>query len=121
MLKINVRRILPGKDQKLREWLRSLGARSNEVRERFRAEKVRAERAFIISSAEGPLCVYAIECEDFDYAKQMFELSKLAIDHEHAAVMGECLGEALAWEQVYEMSVDSSLMVARVNLGTRSA
>jgi Family of unknown function (DUF6176) len=103
MLKISVRRILPGKEQKLRDWLRSLGTRSDEVRATFRAEKVRSERAFIVPSKEGPLCVYAIECEDYDYALKMFAQSQHAIDHEHAATMGECLGEAVKWEQLYEM------------------
>ena len=107
MLKINVRRIVPGKEQKLRDWLRSLGTRRDEVRETFRAEKVRAERAFIIPSREGPLCVYAIECEDYAYAEQMFAQSTLAIDHEHAATMSECLGEAVEWEQLYDMALSA--------------
>jgi hypothetical protein len=104
MLEINVRRILPGQEQKLRDWLRSLATRGDEVRATFRAEKVRAERAFIIPSGEGPLCVYAIECEDYAYAKQTFAQSTLAIDHEHAAAMSECLGEVVEWEQLYAMA-----------------
>lgn len=85
--------------------MRSLGTRSDEVRETFRAEKVRAERAFIISSAEGPLCVYALECDDYAYAIQMFAQSKLPIDHEHAAVMAACLGDAVEWEQLDAMAL----------------
>jgi len=104
MLRLSIRRIKPDKEARLREWLSELNARADEVRATFEAETVRAEQAYIISSSDGPLLVYAMEAEDFDRGRQAFAASKHAIDHEHRAVMQECLDESLELRPLYDVA-----------------
>ena len=104
MLRVSIRRIKPGKEARLREWLLELNARSDEVRATFEAETVRAEQAYIIPTRDGPLLVYAMEAEDFDRGRQAFAASKHAIDREHRAVMQECLDESLGLHPLYDVA-----------------
>jgi len=104
MLRLSIRRIKPEKEARLREWLLELNGRAEEVRATFEAETVRAEQAYIIPTSDGPLLVYAMEAEDFDRGRQAFAASKHAIDHEHRAVMRECLNESLELRPLYDVS-----------------
>jgi hypothetical protein len=104
MLRLSIRRIKPDKEARLREWLSELNARADEVRATFEAETVRAEQAYIIPSSDGPLLVYAMEAEDFDRGRQALAASKHAIDHEHRAVMQECLNESLGLRPLYDVA-----------------
>jgi len=104
MLRLSIRRIKPEKEARLREWLSELNARADEVRATFKDETVRAEQAYIIPTRDGPLLVYAMEAEDFDCGRQAFAASKHAIDHEHRAVMQECLDESLELRPLYDVA-----------------
>ena len=107
MLKIVIRRIRPEKEARLRAWLTELNARRDEVRATFRDETVRAEKAYIIPGADGPLLVYAMEAEDFATGAKAYSESPHAIDREHAEVMRECLGDFLGIAPLYDVSLRS--------------
>ena len=103
MLRISIRRIKPGKEERLRDWLSELNARADEVRATFEAETIRAEQAYIVPTRDGSLLVYAMEAEDFDQGRQAFAASKHPIDHEHRDVMQECLDESLGLRPLYDV------------------
>ena len=105
MLRVAIRRIKPGKEQKLRNWLAELNLRASEVRATFKDETVRAEQAYIISSADGPLLIYIMEAQDFCVAQKAFLNSQHQIDHEHRQVIEECLGESLNVAPLYDMKI----------------
>ena len=103
MLRVSIRCIRPGKEARLREWLAELGARADEVRATFVDETVRAEQAFIVPGPDGPLLVCVVEAEDFEQGARAFAASAQAIDHEHRAVLRECVGDSLGLEPSYEV------------------
>jgi hypothetical protein len=106
MLRVWISRIRPGKESRVRSWLRELGSRADEVRETFRDETVRAEQAYIIAGESGPLLVYVIEAEDIERGAKAFAASRHRIDAEHKAVMQECLAEPLKLEPLYDMRLE---------------
>jgi len=79
MLRVAIRHVHPEKEPKLRMWLAELNARSDEVRDTFRNETVRAEQAFIVPDAIGPVLVYIMEAEDFTRGAKAFAESTHAI------------------------------------------
>ena len=108
MLRVSFRRVKPGKEAKLREWLTELSKRADEVRATFVDETVRHEQAFILQTVDGPILVYAMEARDFDRGKQAFARSKHRIDAEHKQVMGECLGDRLDIEPLHDVALIDS-------------
>ena len=108
MIRVELRRVKPEKEARLREWLSELNSRADEVRATFEDETVRAEQAYIIPTSDGPVLVYAMEAEDFDVGAQAYANSKHPIDHEHRAVMKECLGEPLRLKPLYEVKANDS-------------
>jgi hypothetical protein len=104
MLRVSIRRIKPEKEVRLRQWLSELNARADEVRATFEAETVRAEQAIIVPTRDGLLLVYVMEAEDFDRGREAYAMSEHAIDHEHRAVMEECLGESLRLRPLYDIA-----------------
>ena len=105
MLRISIRRVLPGKIDRLRAWLAELGERKDEVEKTFVDETVRHEQAFILELSDGPVLVYAMEAEDFERSKAAYANSVHAIDSEHRAVMDECLGERISPELLYDVAL----------------
>lgn len=103
MLRVWISRIRPEKEARVRSWLQELASRADEVRATFRDETVRAEQAYIIPGASGPLLLYVIEAEDIEQGSRAFAASKHKIDAEHKAVMQECLAEPLKLETLYDM------------------
>jgi hypothetical protein len=108
MLKVSLRRIKPGHEDRLRKWFKELMDRRDEVRETFRQETVRHEIAYILDDAEGSILVYVVEVEDYEKGRRAFQESRLAIDIEHKDIMAESLGERLSIEPVYECAIESS-------------
>lgn len=107
MLRVSMRRIRPGKEDRLRAWLAELNSRADEVRETFRDETVRAEQAYIVAGDAGPVLVYVMEAEDFEQGSNAFATSRHAIDAEHKEVMGECLAESLDLLPVYDVRLET--------------
>jgi hypothetical protein len=91
MLRVAIRPIRREKEGRLRAWLAELNPRADEVRQTFLEETVRAEQAFIVEGADGPLLIYAMEAEDFDRGFASYAGSLHSIDSEHREVMRECL------------------------------
>ena len=80
MLKVSLRRIKPGHEDRLRQWFKEVMCRRDEVRETFRKETVRHEIAYIVEDAEGSILVYAVEVEDYEKGRRAFQESRLTID-----------------------------------------
>ena len=87
MLKVVMYRVKPEKEQRLREWLLELTQRRHEVRETFIEETVRHEQAYLITTSEGLILIYAIEAEDLERGQNAFLNSTHPIDLEHKQVM----------------------------------
>ena len=106
MLRVSIKRIRPEKEARLRAWLAELGSRADEVRATFRDETVRAEQAYIIAGATGPLLVYVMEAVSFERGSKAFAESQHRIDAEHRDVMRECLAESLGLDPLYDVSLE---------------
>jgi hypothetical protein len=105
MLQTTIHRIRPDQEWRLREWLTMLNTRPDEVRESLAASGVRAEQAFIIAGATGPLLVYVSEAEHTGYAADAYRRSNLPVDVEHRQVMDECLAEPVHETPVYDIAL----------------
>ncbi len=108
MIRVTIRHIRPEQEEKLRAWLAELNARSDEVRDTFRAETVRAEQAYIVPGSTGPLFIYVMEAEDFERGSKTFAASLAKIDVEHREVMRQCLGESLELNPLYDVALDAA-------------
>ena len=106
MLRVVVRMVKPGQEQRLRAWLSELMRRQDEVRETFRQESVRHEQGILFSTPEGTALIYAIEAEDFGQLSEAYENSTLPIDSEHKKVMGQVLGDPVPLELLYECALE---------------
>jgi hypothetical protein len=105
MLRVAIRPIRPEKEGRLRAWLEELNTRADEVRKTFREETVRAEQAFVVAGATGPLLIYVMEAEDFERGSKAFADSRSDIDREHREVMRECLAESSPIVPIYDVSL----------------
>jgi hypothetical protein len=105
MLQINIFRIKPEQEPRLREWLQGLNNRADEVRETLREETVRAEQAYIIPSSDGPILVYAMEAEDCARATERYMHSEHPIDIEAIETMRECLSQSLRLSPIYDIAI----------------
>jgi hypothetical protein len=106
MLRVAISRVRPEKEARLRTWLAELNSRADEVRETFRDETVRAEQAYIVGGADGPLLVYVMEAADFDRGAKAYATSHHKIDAEHREVMRECLADSPRVDPVYDVALE---------------
>ncbi len=102
MLNVSFARIRPEKEQYLRKWLAELNSRQDEARQSLAQEGTRQEQAYLLSTAEGPVLVYAMEAADAKRAYAAYGKSKLDVDEKHRAVLAECLAESLDLDPLYE-------------------
>jgi hypothetical protein len=109
MLRVAIRPIRPEKEGRLRAWLEELNTRADEVRQTFREETVRAEQAFVVAGATGPLLIYVMEAEDFERGSKAFADSRNDIDREHREVMRECLAESSPIVPIYDVSLQGNV------------
>jgi len=107
MLKIVIRKVIPDKELKLRNWLAELNSRSDEVLATFKCEGTRGEMAYIVPGEDGPLLVYAMEAEGLEQAAKAYSSSDHGIDSEHRALMDECLGDSLGLSPSYNVRLHS--------------
>jgi len=106
MLKVTIRMVKPGEEERVRAWMAELMTRKDEVRETFKQEKVRHEQAILLPVEGGMALIYAIEAEDIDYVYEAYEKSTLKIDAEHKVIMGQVLGELASSELLYECTLE---------------
>jgi hypothetical protein len=102
MLNVSFARIRPEKEQYLRKWLAELNSRQEDARRSMAQEGTRQEQAYILSTADGPILMYAMELADAKLAYAAFGKSKLEVDEKHRAVLAECLVESLDIDPLYE-------------------
>ena len=105
MLHVNIYPIKPEKEARLRAWLSELNNRADEVRATFADESVRAEQAYIVSTSDGPILIYAIEAEDFERGAKAYASSSHPIDAQHKEIKLECLEERLHQTPVYDVAM----------------
>ena len=117
MLRVGFATIRPEKEARLRDWLKELGEREAEVIETFRRETISHEQVFIVQSESGPLLVFAIEAEDHELARKVYESSTLAIDKEHGAVLQECLADGPRPRPLFECRVPQSSTICNESTG----
>jgi len=103
MLNIVVTRVDPDKVQRLKAWMAEVSARETEARATLANEGVRHERAILVESSDGPLLVYAIECEDWDAAVSAFQKSDRPLDVEHQQVMAEVRGTPVPFAELLDL------------------
>lgn len=103
MISVNVTKVDPDKARRLRDWLAEAQSRSDEVRATFADEGVRHERALLVDTSDGPLLVYAVECDDYDAAVEVFARSTHPVDVEHKRVMAETRGEPVPVEVLFDL------------------
>ena len=106
MLSVRTLRIHPDKVDLLRDWMKQLDDRADEVRETFAQEGVRAEQAHLLHTSDGVLLIYAVECEDIDEAWRIFEASTLPIDGEHRERMAAVTAERLDMELLLDLRAE---------------
>lgn len=104
MIHVSIRRVRPGKADRLRAWLRELNARAEDVRATFRDESVREEQAFVVEVDDRTILVYVSEASDLDKARAAFAESQHPIDLEHRRVIEECVGEKLVEGPIYALA-----------------
>lgn len=102
MLNVSFARIRSDKEQYLRKWLAELNSRQDEARQSLAQEGTRQEQAYVLSTADGPILVYAMEASDAQRAYAAYGKSKLAVDEKHRAVLAECVAESLDVDPLYE-------------------
>jgi hypothetical protein len=102
MLNVSFARIRPEKEQHLRKWLAELNSRQDEARQSMAQEGTRQEQAYILTTADGPILIYAMELADAKRAYAAFGKSKLEVDEKHRAVLAESLAESLDIDPLYE-------------------
>ena len=82
--------VKPGKGDRLREWYRELGSRSDEAFQTLDNEGVRQEVAFILNTPYGELLAVFLEVDQpMDKADEKFFSSPFELDHQHLAVMDD--------------------------------
>jgi hypothetical protein len=106
MLEVAFRRVREGEVDRLRAWMAELSRRPGEVRETFRQETVRHERAWLLRGADGPILVYAVEAEDPELGHRVARGSTLPIDVEHRRVMSRVIEGPADVEPLYECRLD---------------
>ena len=107
-LRVRFARVLPGKVDRLRWWLREVARRRDEALETLVSEGVRHEAAWLLETADGPILVYAIEAEDLARVDEAFNTSTFPIDHEHRRIMDEVLGEPYPVEALLDLRLDGA-------------
>ena len=105
MIHLTFYRVRPGKLDQLKAWLAEMGERADEVREAFVHEGVTHEQGFLLETADGHLLVAAVECEDYDAARQMFSKSTFPIDVAQRQIMPELTGGTLELAPLFDVRV----------------
>jgi len=108
VIKLAIRKVKPGEEHHLRAWMAQLNSRRAEVRATFQQEGVRHEQAFLLSTADGPVLIYAVEALDHERAAAAYAQSTLPIDLEHKRIMRQVLGEAVPCDLLYECQAETA-------------
>jgi Family of unknown function (DUF6176) len=87
MIHLTFYRVRPGELGRLQAWLAEGRRRADEVRETYYQEGVHHEQAYFLESKDGHVLVYAVECDDYEAAREAFLKSVLPIDIEHKRIM----------------------------------
>jgi Family of unknown function (DUF6176) len=104
MIEVAMFRVRPEEVERLRAWLAELTRRADEVRETFANEGVNHERAYLLTTTDGPILIYAMEAADHQKASEAYQHSTLPIDLEHRQVMREVLAGPAGAELLYDMA-----------------
>jgi hypothetical protein len=104
VLHVRFQHVRPDKVERIRAWMTELAGRADEVRATFAQEGVHAEKAWLVHTPDGVILAYAIDVDDIDAAFAAHQVSTLAVDREHAAVMREIDAGPLEVELIWDMT-----------------
>jgi len=107
MLQLVVRKVKPDQVPRLKEWLAELTRRREEARATMAREGTRHEQAYLVTTADGPLLIYAMEAADPYQAKRTFKDSTDPMDVEHKRVMEEVLMGNPRQELLYDCTLSA--------------
>ena len=102
MLGVVFTKIRQDKLDDLAQWMAELESRQEEVRASFEREGMRHEQAYLLSTSDGPVLVYAMEADDIEAAQSRYASSPLPIDAEHQRVLLEVSEATLTPELLFE-------------------
>jgi uncharacterized protein DUF6176 len=108
VIKLAMRKVKPGEESHLREWMAQLNSRRSEVLAAFQQEGVRHELAYLLDGADGPVLIYAMEAADHEQAAAAYAQSSLPIDLEHRRIMKQVLGDRVPSELLYECQSETA-------------
>jgi hypothetical protein len=98
-------RVRPGRLDQLKTLLAEMGERADEVREAFAHEGVAQEQAFLLETAGGHVIAAAVECEDYDAARQLFSESTFPIDVMQRKVVPEVTDGVMELAPLFDVRV----------------
>jgi len=102
MLHTTIARIDEADVPRLREWLKSLAARREELRESYRTQGTRHEQFFIVHTRRMPLLVLISELENVEDGTKTFLASELPIDVEFKTLYQQISHEESDVELLYD-------------------
>jgi len=109
MLKVSVRMVKSGEEQKLRDWLSELMRRQDEVCETFQQETVRHEQGYLLRINDGTALIYVVEAGDLEQASKAYRNSDLPLDAEHRRTMRQTLGDRVPAELLYDVFIEQEV------------
>ena len=102
MLGVVFTKIRQDKLDDLAQWMAELESRQEEVRASFEREGMRHEKAYLLSTSDGPILIYAMEADDVEAAQSRYVSSPLPIDAEHQRVLLEVSEATITPELLFE-------------------
>lgn len=107
MMRLAVRRVHPGEEDRLREWLNELNTtRADEARATLVDEGCSHEMGVLVPTSDGLLLVYAMELVSEEQSKLASQNSQHPIDAEHKRIMRAALGEEPELERILDLRAD---------------
>jgi hypothetical protein len=107
MIRLAVRRVHPGEEDRLREWLNDLNTtRADEARATLVDEGCSQEIGVLVSTSDGLLLVHAMDVLSEEQSKLASQKSQHPIDLEHRRIMGAALDEEPELERLLDLRAD---------------
>lgn len=107
MIDVHFYRVRPGKVDQLKAWFAEATERADEVREAFGHEGVNREQAYLLETVNGHVLVAAVDSEDYETARRLFNESTLPIDVAQRKAMPEFTDGLLELDPIFDVQVSS--------------
>lgn len=104
MIEVRFQLVKPDKEDQIRDWMKSLVDREDEVQQTFAQEGVRAEKAWLLRTPGALILAYAIQADDIEHAYTAARASTIPLDAEHQAIMREIDAGPIDAELIWNMA-----------------